>query len=120
MPKLVILITSRVEDCHTVGEAWQAAGAPGVTLIESYGLRRLQEVSQSLEVLPGTLSLLEILRDNDEIKSVTMLSVVEENGVEALIRATETVLGDLHQPNTGVLFVIDVERTVGLRDHSKG
>ena len=115
MPKLVILITSRVEDCHTVGEAWQAAGAPGVTLIESYGLRRLQEVSQSLEVLPGALSLLEILRDNDEIKSVTMLSVVEENGVEALIRATETVLGDLHQPNTGVLFVIDVERTVGLR-----
>ncbi len=115
MQKLVILITSRIEDCHMVGEAWQTAGAPGVTLIESYGLRRLQEASKSLEVLPGAMSLLEILRDNDEIKSVTLLSVVGEQQVDALVRATEDVLGDLHQPNTGVLFVIDVERAVGLR-----
>lgn len=119
MQKLVILITSRIEDCHTVGEAWQAAGAPGVTLIESFGLRRLQQASKSLEVLPGTLSLLEILRDNDEIKSVTLLSVVEEPQVDALVRATENILGDLHQPNAGVLFVIDVERAFGLHDHSK-
>ncbi|MBI5666741.1 MAG: hypothetical protein HZC41_01930 [Chloroflexi bacterium] len=120
MQKLVILITSRVEDCHSVGEAWQKAGAPGVTLIESFGLRRLQEASDSLEVLPGMMSMLEILRENDEIKSVTLVSVVEEAQVEGIISATEGVLGDLHQPNTGVLFVIDVERAVGLRDHSKG
>jgi nitrogen regulatory protein PII len=118
--KLVILITSRLDDCHAVGEAWQQAGAPGVTLIESYGLRRMQEMSDSLEVLPGMLSLFEILRENDEIKSVTMLSVVEAPQVDALVQATERILGDLNHPNTGVLFVIDVERAVGVRDHSKG
>lgn len=118
--KLVILITSRLDDCHAVGEAWQQAGAPGVTLIESYGMRRMQEKSKSLEVLPGMLSLLEILRENDEIKSMTMLSVVEAPQVDALIAATERILGDLNAPNAGILVVIDVERSVGVRDHSKG
>lgn len=119
MQKLVVLITSRVEECHTVGEAWQKAGAPGVTLIESYGLRRIQEASRSLEVLPGMLSLLEILRETDEIRSMILLSVVEAPQVDALVTATEAILGDLNIPNTGVLFVLDVARTVGLRDHSK-
>jgi hypothetical protein len=42
MPKLVVLITSHVEKALAMAEAWQAAGAPGVTLIDSHGLRRLQ------------------------------------------------------------------------------
>ncbi|HEX2908739.1 MAG TPA: hypothetical protein VHO69_17845 [Phototrophicaceae bacterium] len=117
MAKLVILITSRIDECHNVGEAWQAAGAPGVTLLESYGLRRMQEASKSLELLPGILSLMEILRENEEIKSGTLLALVENQHVDALIQAAETILGDLNLPNNGVLFVIDVERTVGLRDH---
>jgi nitrogen regulatory protein PII len=115
--KLVILITSRLGDTHTVGEAWQQAGAPGVTLIESFGLRRIQEASKSLEVLPGMMSLMEILRENDEIKSATMLSVVDDQHVDAIIRSTESILGDLNVPNNGVLFVIDIERAVGVRDH---
>jgi hypothetical protein len=43
-----------------------ASKAPGVTFIESYGLRRLQEKSGSMEVLPGVMSMLEILRQSEE------------------------------------------------------
>jgi hypothetical protein len=42
MAKLVILITGKVEKGLVVAEAWEAAGAPGVTLIESYGRHRLR------------------------------------------------------------------------------
>ena len=41
MAKLVVLITGQVEEGHVIGQAWQAAGAPSVTLVEGYGLRRL-------------------------------------------------------------------------------
>lgn len=120
MAKLVILITSQVGEGHAVGEAWQAAGAPGVTFIESYGLRRMQEASRSMEVLPGMMSLLDILRQNEET-SLIVLSVVDDDTiVERLVRATGAVLGDLHLPHTGVMFVLDVERAIGVRDHSKG
>ncbi len=118
MLKLVILITSRIDDVHAVGEAWQKAGAPGVTIIESYGLRRLQEKSKSLEILPGMMSLQEILRESD-ITSVVMLSVVHNAQVDALLAAAETKLGDLDRPDTGVVFVLDVERAIGMRNHNQ-
>jgi hypothetical protein len=119
MSKLVVLITGRVEDGHRVGEAWRDAGAPGVTFIESYGLRRLQEKSNSPEVLTGMISMFEILRQQDET-SLIVLSVVDDDTiVDALIQAAEDILGDLMQPNNGIAFVLDVARTIGVRDHGK-
>lgn len=119
MSKLVILITARVEEGHGIGEAWQQAGAPGVTFVESYGLRRLQEKSRSMEVLPGMMSMMEILRQSEET-SLIVLSVVEDDMlVDKLVEATQAVLGDLLSPNTGLLFVIDVERSIGVRDYRR-
>ena len=120
MSKLVVLITGRVEDGHRVGEAWRDAGAPGVTFIESYGLRSLQEASSSMEVLPGLVSMFEILRQQEET-SLIVLSVTEDDTiVDALIKAAEDILGDLMLPNNGIAFVLDVVRTIGVRDHGKG
>ncbi|NWF69856.1 MAG: hypothetical protein HXY40_12295 [Chloroflexi bacterium] len=120
MSKLVILITSRVEEGHRIGEAWQQAGAPGVTFVESYGLRRLQQAARNAEVLPGMVSLLEILRQDEETSLIVLCVVDDDTLVNKLLAATEAVLGSLMEPNTGVAFVLDVERTIGVRDHSTG
>lgn len=119
MAKLVLLITSRIEEGHRIGEAWQKAGAPGVTFIESFGLRRLQEHSRSMEVLPGMMSMMEILRQSD-LTSLVILSVIEdEAAIDRIIAITEAILGDLQLPDNGVCFVIDVARAVGIFDHRK-
>jgi hypothetical protein len=119
MAKMAILVTSRIEEGHRIGEVWQSAGAPGVTLIESYGLRRLQEASRSAEFLPGMISMLDFLRQNEETSLVIFSVADDESVVDRLLDATESILGDLTQPNTGVFFVVDVARAVGIRDHSK-
>jgi hypothetical protein len=119
MSKLVVLITARVEDGHRVGEAWRNAGAPGVTFIESYGLRSLQEASSSMEVLPGLVSMFELLRQQEET-SLIVLSVVDDDSiVDRLIQEAETILGDLMLPRNGIAFVLDATRTIGVRDHGK-
>jgi len=119
MAKLVVLITGRVEDGHRVGEAWRDAGAPGVTFIESYGLRSLQEASRAMEVLPGLVSMFEVLRQQEET-SLIVLSVTDDDSiVDTLIQAVETILGDLMLPQNGIAFVLDVARTMGVRDHGK-
>lgn len=120
MSKLVILITSRVEEGHQIGEAWQKVGAPGVTFIESYGLRRMQEASKGAELLTGMMSLFEILRQQEETSLIVLCVVDNDEIVDHLQAATSEVLGDLLAPHTGVMFVIDVERAIGVRDHSKG
>lgn len=114
MSKLVILITTHVDKGLAVAEAWEAAGAPGVTLIESHGLRRLQEQSKSLEI-PLFVSMARLMRQIEETNQMLMVVVDDDTMVDKLIAATSTVLGDLCEPNTGIAFVLDVERTFGIR-----
>jgi hypothetical protein len=117
MPKLLVLITSHIEKALEIAEAWQAAGAPGVTLIDSHGLHRLQEKSESLE-LPLFVSMASVLRQL-ETTSQVILSVVEDHDVDRMIEATNDVLGDLHEPDTGIAFILDVERVFGLSYHGR-
>jgi hypothetical protein len=115
MPKLVVLITPQLEAGRQIGETWQQSGAPGVTFLESYGLRRLQEEAESAEVLPGLMSMMEILRSRDR-HSMMLLSVVPDARlIDQMIADAQGLLGNLNSPNNGILFVLDVERAVGVR-----
>ena len=117
MPKLIVMITPLLEEARTIAEGWQQAGAPGATFIESYGIRQLKSATQSAEILPGTLSMIEIMRDQNEI-SVTLLCLVRDAAmVEKLLDVVKRVIGDLNGPDNGILFVIDVERAIGLRPY---
>jgi hypothetical protein len=112
MAKLVVLITTHVEKTLAIAEAWQKAGAPGVTLVPSHGFRTLKERSRKLE-LPHFVNLATILKQVDDTTHM-LLSVVDDNLVEALAQATRSVLRDPLTPKTGIGFVIDVDRVFGM------
>lgn len=112
MAKVVVFITPRTEKGLEVAEAWEAAGASGVTLIESYGLHRVREQSRRLE-LPLIVSMASVLRQIEETNQ-TIFSVVPDHLVDPILEATSAVLGDLStEPDTGFAFVLDVERIFG-------
>jgi nitrogen regulatory protein PII len=112
--KLVVLITTHIDKGLAVAEAWDAAGAPGVTLVDTYGLHHLREKSKALE-LPLFVSMAQVMREIEQTNQ-TIFTVVEDNLVDVLIEATCKALGTdtLAKPDTGVIFVIDVARTVGM------
>lgn len=120
--KLLILITAQIENGLEVAQAWQDAGAPGVTIMRSYGLHTLQNhVKQGDVELPPmvfsmAVAMAHIIEDTEQ-NSLIILSVVQKELVDELVEATSNVLGDLLQPDNGVIFVLNVERTVGVRDH---
>jgi hypothetical protein len=122
--KLVVLITAKIEDGLEIAQAWKEVGAPGVTILRSYGLHTLQRELQSGEVeLPRMVvsmgaamaAILDNLDENGEI----ILSLVEDDLVERLIGAANELLGDLTQPNHGILFTIPVDRAIGVRNHGQ-
>ena len=76
MAKLVVLITTHVEKTLEIAEAWQKAGAPGVTLVPSHGFRTLKARSRKLE-LPHFVNLATILKQVDDTTQM-LLSVVDE------------------------------------------
>ncbi len=115
MAKMIILVTTHIDKGLAVAEAWEAAGAPGVTLIESHGLRRLQEQSKSLEI-NLFVSMNALLRQVEETNQ-TLFTVVENDQVDTMIEAACNALGtkSLNDPGAGVAFVINVERAIGVR-----
>lgn len=114
MAKMIFLVTTKIERGMAVAEAWEAAGSPGVTLIESHGLRRLQEQSRQLEI-NLFVSMTSLLRQIEATNQI-IFTVVDDDLVDTMIDTACDVLGgDLDQDNTGVAFVLPVERVIGMR-----
>jgi hypothetical protein len=122
--KLVILITAKVERGLAVAQAWKEAGAPGVTILRSHGLRSLEE-----EVHAGAVELPRMVTsmaaamahiiDNVEERGEVILSIVDDDIVDDLEEAASEHLGNLVERHTGVMFVLPVERAIGVVPHHK-
>jgi len=115
MPQLVSLVVhdpGRVDD---VVRAWLGAGVTGMTLLDSSGLGRHMREHELRDDLPLFPSIRKVL-EGEERHSRLLFSIVPDDfDLEALIAATERVLGPLDEPDTGILFVLPVSRVVGLQ-----
>jgi hypothetical protein len=113
-PCVVVLVLARPEALQDVLHAWERAGAPGVTALESTGLSRLNELfgRDDLPLFPSPRSLLE----TSEVVHYTLFSVLDSDAlIDKLIAVTEEVVGDLSEPDRGILFAVPVTRVAGYR-----
>jgi hypothetical protein len=93
--------------------AWTDAGVRGITILESTGVHRVRSRT-STEDAPFMLGFSRLLR-TDQVGHHTLFAVVRDmEVVESVVAATEKVVGDLSQPNTGVLFAVPVTAAWGL------
>lgn len=117
MPFLVLIVLDNVDQCMPVLDAWEAAGARGVTILESSGIGRMRR-AQIRDDFPLMPSLQRILK-GEEHRHRTLFSVVEtEAEAQRLVEAAERVVGDFSRPDTGLLFVAPLLEARGL--HKRG
>ena len=113
--QLILFVLSEPEKLTDLLEAWVAAGAPGVTILASTGLGHLRQNSLLREDMPLFPGLEDLFR-REETSSRTLFSLLDDESlVDKIIDATQRVVGDLSQPNTGILMVLPVSRVVGLK-----
>ncbi len=114
MKRMVLLILTDPDLCVEVMEAWDRAGAPGITVLESAGLNTLRESVRGRDDLPLMPSLVELLR-TQEVHNRTIFSVVEdETQAQSLLQATEQIFArfDAEKQNvSAVMFVLPVEQS---------
>ena len=113
MHHMVLLVLDDVDHCSPVLDAWEKAGVPGVTILESTGLGRVRKsgIRDDLPLLP---SIADLLKTREE-RHRTLFTVVDsEEMVDRLVKITQEITGGLDAPNRGVLFVLPVSRVVGL------
>jgi len=113
MYHMILLILDELKQCASVLDAWDAAGATGITILESTGLARVRKsaIRDDQPLMPSIESL---LRGREE-QHRTLFTVVEDEAqVKRIIEATQAITGNLDEPDTGALFVLPVTRAVGL------
>jgi nitrogen regulatory protein P-II 1 len=115
VPKLVVVIVTDMQVCHDVVRVWEEAGVSGATILDSTGMRHLQQRQAHRDDLPLIPSLRTLL-EQEEFNHRTVFSIVsDEFDVDTLIRRTEELVGDFEAPHTGLLFVVPVLTVRGLR-----
>ena len=115
MPNLIVVVVTDLQVCHDVIRVWEEAGVPGATILDSMGMRHLQQRQAHRDDLPLIPSLRNML-EQEEYNHRTVFSVVPDDfDVDDLIRRTETLVGDFGAEHTGLLFVMPVTQVRGLR-----
>ncbi|MCB9136537.1 MAG: P-II family nitrogen regulator [Anaerolineales bacterium] len=112
---LILFILHDAELLEELLDAWEEAGVSGATILHSSGLGRVRQGNSWRDDLPLMPSL-KSLFDHEEYFSRTLFTVVEDEAmVDKVLAATEKTIGDLNQPDTGLMVVIPTARVYGLR-----
>jgi nitrogen regulatory protein PII len=115
MYHMILLVLDNRDQCPSVLDAWEAVGASGITILESTGLGRVRRAGALRDDIPLMPSLASLLRQQERHHR-TLFTVVEgEAMVDRVVEATLSIVGDLNEPDNGILFVLPVSRVVGLK-----
>jgi hypothetical protein len=113
MSYLVVFVLDSTELCQDVLDAWESAGAKGVTILESTGIGRVRKAGLR-DDLPLMPSLSDLFKST-ETHNRTLFSVVDSiESAHALVEAAQNSAGDLEQPNSGLLFIAPLLEVYGL------
>jgi hypothetical protein len=105
---MVLDDTTRLNE---VLHAWEEARVPGVTILESTGLARTLERHNARAAYAGFSQMFGVGR----VGHNTLFAVINDiDRAEAVATRVEAILGNLNNPNTGIMFVVPVLATWGL------
>ena len=115
---MILFVLHDTEKLDELLAAWQEAGAPGVTVLESTGVGRIRQNEALREDTPLMPSMEDFYPD-PEYMSRTMFTILKEEFVQKVVEATYKVVGDLNEPNTGLLVVLPTIAAYGLEKEKK-
>ena len=110
---MVLFVLNDPEALDDLLTAWEEAGVKGITVLPSTGLGRLRQYAlfEDLPLIPS----LDDMEIHLEKLSRTLFTICDdEHTIDRLVEATQKVVGNLNEPNTGILAVIPLARVYGL------
>lgn len=111
---LILHVLHDQSKLETMLDAWKNAGVKGVTVLQSIGMRKLQEEASLLEDMP-LIPTINSLFESGETLNRTLFTVVEgEELVDKVIAETQSITGDLNNHGTGILIVLPIVKALGL------
>lgn len=116
---MVMFILNNPDHTQDVLNAWETAGARGVTILPSTGLGRIRASVGLNDDMPLLPSLSDFFQQEENLHRTLIAVVSERTVVDAVIQATQVVVGDLNQPNTGILVILPVLEVYGMTTYNQ-
>jgi nitrogen regulatory protein P-II 1 len=113
--KLILFVLHDPEKLRDLLDAWKQAGVSGATVLFSTGLGRIDQADALREDLPLMPSLEDFLPRFERLSRTIFSMIDDEAVVEKVLAATQQVVGDLNEPDRGLLMVLPVAQVYGLR-----
>lgn len=108
---MLVMVLDNTAHLNDVLDAWDRAGVGGVTIIESTGLNRVLQRHSPDMVFAGFSQIF----GSGRVGHNTLFTVIDSLELaETAVAATEAVLGDLTEPDKGIIFALPVAKTWGL------
>lgn len=110
---LIVLVIDNPYHSGDLLRAWELAGVPGATILESRGMSRaLKALRDDLPLLPNMDDLL--LKDKH--RNRTVFSVVRDlETIERVKTVSQSIIGKFEDEHTGFFFVVPVTEALGFR-----
>ncbi len=120
MKQMVLMVLNNPDYCMEMLEAWAAAGAPGITILESTGLMRFRQALGKRDDMPLLPRLSDLLR-GQETHHRTLFSILDDEAqTEAVLQATRDVFARFEADGleeSAVLFVLPVTASYKFTSH---
>ena len=111
---MLVMVLDDTAHLNDVLNAWEKAKVGGVTIIESTGINRVLQRHNADMAFAGFSQIF----GSGRVGHNTLFTVIEDLELaEAAVVATESVLGDLTEPDKGIIFALPVAKTWGLTLH---
>jgi nitrogen regulatory protein PII len=107
--KLVMIVLNHTEHLEDLLAGFLEIGVSGATVIDSVGMGRI--LSHEVPIFAGLRSVF----PGSTPSNKTILVVTEDGLVEDIVAVTRDVCGCFDEPGSGLLFVLPVERVMGLK-----
>lgn len=95
--------------------AWEEIGIHRATVLFSTGMRRLKQREGIRDDIPLMPSLQNFYEPSQTFSRTIFTTVDDEGMIDRLLAATQQVVGDLSDHETGVLMVFPIARAYGLK-----
>ena len=112
---IILFVLQDGEKIQAILDAWEEAGISGATVLYSTGIGRIRESQALREDIPIMPSLEDFYPSPSKLGHTLFTITDDESLVEKVIRATESVVGDLNEPNQGILVVMPTSQIYGMK-----
>lgn len=111
---LIILFLHNPELLEELMEAWDKEGVNGATILFSVGMGKFLEKQGFRDDIPLIPSLDHFYETSEKLSRTIFATIKEEALIDKIVAATQRIMGDLNEPDTGMLLVVPVLRAYGL------